>query len=57
MPTIQINMDKISSIRDAIKLCPFGAIEHVNGSLQINAACKMCNICIKQGPKKRFSAR
>ncbi len=54
MPKILINIEKISNIRDAIKLCPFGAIEQVGNSLQINAACKMCNICIKQGPKGAF---
>ena len=54
MAKIKINMNKISNIREIIKLCPFGAIEHINGTLQINAACKMCNICIKQGPKDAF---
>lgn len=32
------------------KLCPFGAIEiDGNGTLSINAACRMCRICIKKG--------
>lgn len=34
-----------------IKLCPFGAIEYKDGKLEINAACKMCRICVKKGPK------
>lgn len=31
------------------KLCPFGAIELDGGKLAINAACRMCRICIKKG--------
>jgi len=34
-----------------VKICPFGAIEYKEGKLEINAACKMCRICVKKGPK------
>jgi electron transfer flavoprotein alpha subunit len=34
-----------------IKLCPFSAMENKNGELSINAACKMCKICVKKGPQ------
>jgi electron transfer flavoprotein alpha subunit len=34
-----------------ISLCPFNAMEDKNGELAINAACKMCKICVKKGPK------
>jgi electron transfer flavoprotein alpha subunit len=34
-----------------IKLCPFNAMENKNGELSINAACKMCKICVKKGPQ------
>ncbi len=54
MSKILINQEKISNIKEAIKLCPFDAIEEIDGSLQINAACKMCNLCVKQGPKGAF---
>ena len=54
MSKIIINQEKISNIIDVIKLCPFGAIEQANGKLQINSACKMCNLCIKHGPEGAF---
>ena len=31
-------------------LCPFDAIEYSGRALTINAACKMCGICVKNGP-------
>lgn len=37
-------------IKELIQLCPFGAIENTDGSIQITAACKMCMICVKKGP-------
>ena len=54
MAYIKINQNKIDNIDKVIKLCPFAAIENVNNEIQINAACKMCNICIKKGPKDAF---
>ena len=54
MPYIKINQDKIDNIEKIIKLCPFAAIENNKGKASINAACKMCNICIKKGPKGAF---
>lgn len=39
------------SARELVKICPFGAIEYKDGSLDINAACKMCKLCVKKGPK------
>ncbi len=32
-----------------IKICPFNAIGYENGQLEINAACKMCKLCVKKG--------
>lgn len=32
------------------KVCPFGAIDYIDGKLQINAACKSCKLCVKKGP-------
>ena len=51
MAKLLINQDKVGNIQDIIKLCPFGAMEEEDGKLQINAACKMCKICVKKGPK------
>jgi electron transfer flavoprotein alpha subunit len=33
-----------------INLCSFGSIEYRDGSLDINAGCKMCRLCVKKGP-------
>jgi electron transfer flavoprotein alpha subunit len=54
MAKIIINQEKINSIDEAIKLCPFNAIEDKGGKVEINAACKMCKICIKNGPEGAF---
>ncbi len=54
MAKILINNDKIGNPEELISLCPFGAIEYVNGKLDINAGCKMCKICVKKGPKGIF---
>ena len=53
MGRLKINQEKINdeSAEKLIKICPFNAIEYKNGILDINAACKMCKICIKKGPE------
>ena len=33
-----------------INACPFQAIEEKNGIIEINAGCKMCMLCVKNGP-------
>jgi electron transfer flavoprotein alpha subunit len=55
MAHIKINQSKIVDVDATVKLCPFSALESINNKLQINSACKMCNICIKRGPKGAFS--
>ena len=50
MAKLVIHQEKITNIEEFIKLCPFRAIENNNGTVQINANCKMCNICVKKGP-------
>ena len=30
------------------KICPFGAISYVNGTLEISSACKMCKLCARK---------
>lgn len=55
MPKILIHQEKITDIPAVIKLCPFSAIEQTpDGKLQINAACKVCKICVTKGPKDAF---
>jgi electron transfer flavoprotein alpha subunit len=51
MAKLVINQSLVGNIEDMIKLCPFSAMENKNGELSINAACKMCKICVKKGPK------
>jgi electron transfer flavoprotein alpha subunit len=51
MAKLVINQSLVGNVEDMIKLCPFGAMENKNGELSINAACKMCKICVKKGPK------
>ena len=55
MAKIVINQDLITNPDDLIKICPFGAIEYDNNYLSINAACKMCNLCVKKGPQGVFT--
>ncbi|MEG6585258.1 FAD-binding protein [Dendrosporobacter sp. 1207_IL3150] len=54
MARIVINQKLVTSPEDLMKLCPFNAIEWDNEYLQINAACKMCKICVKKGPEGVF---
>ena len=50
MPHIEIHQEKaVGKQQELAALCPFGAIEYSEGKLTINAACKMCRLCIKKG--------
>lgn len=33
------------------EICPFGAFTFDNDILEVSAACKMCKLCLKKGPK------
>lgn len=52
MPYLKIHNELLTptKIRDLMKLCPFKAFTYENGELSVNAACKMCGICVKNGP-------
>ncbi|WFR59283.1 FAD-binding protein [Anaerocolumna sp. AGMB13025] len=50
MAKLVINQSKVGNIQEVINICPFGAMEEKNGELLINAACKMCKLCVKKGP-------
>ncbi|MTI47083.1 electron transfer flavoprotein subunit alpha/FixB family protein [Sporosalibacterium faouarense] len=54
MSKIIIHQDKVQNPEEVRKICPFDAIDYTNGSLSINAACKMCKICVKNGPEGAF---
>ena len=50
MSGLILNQEKIGD-RDAfIRLCPFNALEIAEGQVQVNAACRLCGLCIKKGP-------
>lgn len=48
---LKTHEDKINYTvaNDLVSLCPFKAIEYLEGKLSINASCKMCKLCIKHG--------
>lgn len=54
MSKIIVNQDKIDNVEEVLELCPFGALEQSDGKVEINAACKMCKMCVKKGPKGAF---
>ncbi len=51
MGRLIINQNKVENLDKLIKLCPFGAMENNNGKLDINSNCKVCKLCVKNGPK------
>lgn len=54
MARIVIHQEAVKDV-DALKaLCPFNALDYINEYLEINAACKMCKICVKKGPEGVF---
>lgn len=54
MSKIIIHQNKVVDPESLIKLCPFSAIEMVSQHLEINAACRMCGLCIKKEPEGVF---
>lgn len=52
MGKLVVNEGKLNSqiIEELIKICPFSAIEKSGDTIQINAGCKMCKLCVKKGP-------
>ncbi|MCB8816167.1 electron transfer flavoprotein subunit alpha/FixB family protein [Desulfosporosinus shakirovi] len=53
MSTLICHQEKLneSNIQALVDICPFGALEHKNGTLEITAGCKMCKLCVKKGPQ------
>lgn len=50
MARLVVHQDKIQDVGALVKMCPFSAIELINGEVTINGACRMCRICVKKGP-------
>ncbi len=53
MAYIKINQEKITTevVKELKKVCPFNAFEYTDSYLSINAACKVCKLCVKKGPE------
>lgn len=51
MAKLIIHQEKIDDVEAFLKICPFGALEEKNGKVSISAACRMCKLCIRKGPK------
>ncbi|WP_238906609.1 electron transfer flavoprotein subunit alpha/FixB family protein [Clostridium sp. YIM B02506] len=54
MAKLVVHNEKIDNKSEAIKLCPFGAMDIVNNNIEINASCKMCRLCVRKGPEGAF---
>ena len=50
MATIKITQNPNENREEIVGLCPFSAIEYSGNDIEINAACKMCKICVKSRP-------
>ncbi|MBP3362033.1 MAG: FAD-binding protein [Clostridia bacterium] len=51
MPKLIFNENKIDNMESFLKICPFGALSCENGRVVASAACKMCKLCVKNGPE------
>lgn len=51
MARLVVHQERISDNQELIKICPFGALEEQDGKVIVNAACKMCRLCVKKGPE------
>lgn len=51
MAKLVIHNEKISDKEAFIKICPFGALEIKDGTVDANGACKMCKLCVRKGPE------
>lgn len=35
-----------------LEVCPFGALELIDGKIEVNANCRLCGLCVKQCPEQ-----
>lgn len=54
MSYIQINQDKLLDKSTLKALCPFNSIEVNEEEVSINSSCRMCKLCVKNGPDGGF---
>lgn len=50
MAKLVIHQEKITDPKAFCALCPFGALELAEGEVRVNAACRLCRLCVKNGP-------
>ncbi len=52
MSKLVCRQEKINKtdLDELLKICPFHAIEEKGGRIEINSGCRMCMLCIKNGP-------
>ncbi|WP_313072157.1 electron transfer flavoprotein subunit alpha [Lacrimispora sp.] len=51
MARLIVHQERIPDHQELINICPFGALEEQDGKVVVNAACKMCRLCVKKGPE------
>lgn len=51
MAKIIINQDKIDNIEEVLQICPFEAMEEVDGKIEINAHVKCVRCALKKDQK------
>lgn len=53
MGQLKINQSLVNAAtaQALVSVCPFGAIGYDGEKLEISAACKMCKLCVKKGPR------
>ena len=49
MGKLIVHNELVQDAAALIKICPFGAMENINGKIEINAACRLCKLCVKRG--------
>ena len=55
MAHIEINHDACTRCEVCLSVCPFGAMEMVNGNVMVNDQCRLCRICIDNCPVEAIS--
>ena len=50
MAQIAVIERKCTGCEQCVSACPFSAIDMIGGKAQMNAACKVCGLCLKQCP-------
>ena len=56
MGKLILHNEKITDKQEFIKVCPFSAMEiGSDGNININAACKMCKVCVKASKNGPFA--